>query len=70
MEQKVIKCKVCGRPTNHYLTAKGEYKCPICHTTNEILPPKATCEVDPEFEEFINNPETQMVITEEGVSYE
>ena len=67
--EKQIKCRVCGRQTLHYLNSKGEYKCPVCHTTNEILPPEVKFEVDPKFEDYIN-PEMEMIITEEGVNYE
>lgn len=70
MDNLEIKCSVCGRVTLHYLTAKGEYKCPVCHTTNKTLPKKAVFEVDSKFEDYINNENSKIISTEEGFDYE
>ena len=32
-----IMCKSCGKVTNHYLTASGDYKCVVCQTVNKSI---------------------------------
>jgi hypothetical protein len=37
---KPMKCSVCGKDTNHYLTSDGEYKCVVCQNIDKIIPIK------------------------------